>query len=1044
MTTSLKLRVCTWNVGNAPPPRDLTQWLGCNEDDYDIIVVAAQEASYKEHPNSPKSPSHRPEKPSADSTRQTDRAGISDHSDKTPGWKRVLIPKKKKISKATKLRHNSDQKSVQRLSSHAKPVNGCLGIKFAREKGGKLGSQKRGRNKRKGVSIYRLGGSSFSSSDEHSTICPNDVPEDCEQSSSSTPLTGENSASQSFTSTTSNNASATTEASSKRDNGTLAQTSTGFLPHHEQKNLEESSKILSSDRRNRPKQRSNVDTHDYKSSVAYSLPATSNLHASKEDLISTSNEDGAKQTCKIDNIDVSDTSALRAKQDTHPRDGMGSRKRLSVMGAETNFNVLEKSTTVQHQTKKPQKDPLQPRNCRNKAAHRVTTHKFSKTVRLCIGKQYILIAKQHLMEIKLLVFVHSRHLFRIGKTESVTEATGIGNMVGNKGAVALKFRIDDICLCFVSSHLAAHEGVKFLQSRNDDVIEIMRNLERAGRVSSVPSIHQFSHIIWMGDLNYRLDLERAMPQATTWKHCTKWEYIRGLVENNDFKTLALYDELQGEIKKQTVFANFKEGPINFKPTFKVERDNECFEYQRLRLPSYCDRVLWHSLPMHEENIRLLRYSSIESYWTSDHKPVYASFQLNIPRKLRRFGKLVPSNSFKCTIDFHYIALESLLKKNRSWDDLMDEYEVLEDGVLMLLDENKRDASKNCAPCIHGSDKPCLASHKSNDDELGDQNAPRCESDRPDNADAGKFGDTQSLPAEPCLHCKSKGISTDNREEEQGIHENECIGNEFDQAKHNDRKSLLPRNTGAPTPSLSTTPSASPFQTNPSAVPWTPPHVKPGAKCAKTYSAIHSPLFVSSPVSPPPVYMLTSSERSDDDTGKRNSIVSNRDDGNVRDHGRAVRIEFHGNGSFLKNKVFRADGTGARHRNGGSISNVNGTSNAGGANGGFGIPLADSVMREWDYGELPKIPLCAIVNLNDLRYQYATLVFGRAGSRSRSSCVLPLAQLAQSKSADARHELHTILDVTRYGRVVARAHVRAELCISMQCWIDSRNKIVKKR
>eukprot|EP00170_Pyropia_yezoensis_P009251 contig_40453_g9286 len=39
--------VCTWNVGNAEPPVDLSAWLGGSGNrEYDIIVVGAQEANF--------------------------------------------------------------------------------------------------------------------------------------------------------------------------------------------------------------------------------------------------------------------------------------------------------------------------------------------------------------------------------------------------------------------------------------------------------------------------------------------------------------------------------------------------------------------------------------------------------------------------------------------------------------------------------------------------------------------------------------------------------------------------------------------------------------------------------------------------------------------------------------------------------------------------------------------------------------------------------------------------------------------------------------
>eukprot|EP00124_Ichthyophonus_hoferi_P002779 Ihof_evm1s206 gene=Ihof_evmTU1s206 len=42
---SIRIRVCTWNVGNAPPSHNLAAWLG-PLDDCDLLVVGVQESCY--------------------------------------------------------------------------------------------------------------------------------------------------------------------------------------------------------------------------------------------------------------------------------------------------------------------------------------------------------------------------------------------------------------------------------------------------------------------------------------------------------------------------------------------------------------------------------------------------------------------------------------------------------------------------------------------------------------------------------------------------------------------------------------------------------------------------------------------------------------------------------------------------------------------------------------------------------------------------------------------------------------------------------------
>ncbi|CAI5531594.1 unnamed protein product [Closterium sp. Naga37s-1] len=109
-------------------------------------------------------------------------------------------------------------------------------------------------------------------------------------------------------------------------------------------------------------------------------------------------------------------------------------------------------------------------------------------------------------------------------------------------------------------------------------------------------------------------------QARAAVHESTLEQIR----NREFNALLEYDELQREIRESRGFYKFQEAPITFAPTFKVIR-NEVGKYNSKRLPAWCDRVLWRSLPGCQ--LACTRYDAAHDVGSSDHKPVLAEFEL---------------------------------------------------------------------------------------------------------------------------------------------------------------------------------------------------------------------------------------------------------------------------------------------------------------------------------------------------------------------------------------------------------------------------------
>nr|BAD54683.1 putative inositol polyphosphate 5-phosphatase II [Oryza sativa Japonica Group] len=132
-------------------------------------------------------------------------------------------------------------------------------------------------------------------------------------------------------------------------------------------------------------------------------------------------------------------------------------------------------------------------------------------------------------------------------------------------------------------------------------------------------------IFWFGDLNYRID----MPDAE----------IRDLVSMKRWDDLLKSDQLTKELTNGNTFAGWKEGLINFPPTYKYETNSSKYvgekpdEVGNKRSPAWCDRILWLG-----KGIKQL------SYWSSglnlsDHRPVSSTFIVEVEvfnqRKLQR-------------------------------------------------------------------------------------------------------------------------------------------------------------------------------------------------------------------------------------------------------------------------------------------------------------------------------------------------------------------------------------------------------------------------
>ena len=261
------------------------------------------------------------------------------------------------------------------------------------------------------------------------------------------------------------------------------------------------------------------------------------------------------------------------------------------------------------------------------------------------GLQYSLIEERHLVGNLICVFAKADLIPFIRGIRGATTPVGIMGVMGNKGAVVIRFRIYNTAVCLVCSHLSANRDN--VLGRNNDVRSINEktilypSLSNAGQLLDASELvlkdsnpkdlstqwanetalplHIDDHdvILWFGDLNYRI---RESISASE---------VMEIVKRGGSSSLINRDQLKFEMEKKNVFHDYEEGQLDFLPTYKYQPGTDvydCRSEKKLRAPAWCDRVLWKENST-INSVRQLNYRRAELN-ISDHKPISALFNID--------------------------------------------------------------------------------------------------------------------------------------------------------------------------------------------------------------------------------------------------------------------------------------------------------------------------------------------------------------------------------------------------------------------------------
>ncbi|CDW83152.1 inositol polyphosphate 5-phosphatase ocrl-1 isoform x2 [Stylonychia lemnae] len=203
-------------------------------------------------------------------------------------------------------------------------------------------------------------------------------------------------------------------------------------------------------------------------------------------------------------------------------------------------------------------------------------------------------------------------LFRKDKINLISEVqlaqvgTGILGVGGNKGAIGCSIKICETKIAVINAHLAASQSK--VQRRNQNVTQILKSLQFIDKHNDKQNLFEHDILLWCGDLNYRINSDN-------------FNEVVDMIQQNKLYELRNLDQLKQEKAAGNVFGEFEEGKIKFPPTYKFKVGTNDYDSDKVRIPSWCDRILYRGETLYQQF-----YTSVASPTTSDHKPVCALFK----------------------------------------------------------------------------------------------------------------------------------------------------------------------------------------------------------------------------------------------------------------------------------------------------------------------------------------------------------------------------------------------------------------------------------
>lgn len=223
--------------------------------------------------------------------------------------------------------------------------------------------------------------------------------------------------------------------------------------------------------------------------------------------------------------------------------------------------------------------------------------KWEAALDAVLGDECALIASASLCAMHIAIYARKEIAGELSDVQVKSVATGWGGFIGNKGGIRVAFTFGGTSFCFVSAHLPS--GQKKASKRDKAAKKVL------------PSLETCDYAFVLGDLNYRVNLSR--------------EEAEQKIALGDGNALLAQDQLLPRLGLAPWEA-YAEGAIEFAPTYKLDAGTDRYDTsKKRRVPSWTDRILYKDHP----SVKLVAYNALKDVRLSDHRPVFAQFDVGV-------------------------------------------------------------------------------------------------------------------------------------------------------------------------------------------------------------------------------------------------------------------------------------------------------------------------------------------------------------------------------------------------------------------------------